>query len=170
MSAALTTTVPDLKLRLATEEDVPLILELIQALADYEKLAHEVVATEELLRGSLFGDGNGGPEVVIAELSGEAAGFALFFANYSTFLGRAGIHLEDLYVREALRGKGIGKALLGSLARLARQRGCGRLEWAVLDWNEPAIRFYEALGARAMSGWTTYRVTGEALSRLAEEE
>jgi GNAT superfamily N-acetyltransferase len=168
VSAALETAVPGLRLRLAAEADVALILELIQALAEYEKLAHEVVATEELLGESLFGGGKGGPEVVIAEFEGEAAGFALFFANYSTFLGRAGMHLEDLYVREALRGKGIGKALLSCLAKLAVERRCGRLEWNVLDWNEPAIRFYESLGAAPMSGWTTYRVTGDALARLAD--
>lgn len=170
MSVALETAVPGLRLRLATEADVALILELIQALAEYEKLVHEVVATEELLRESLFGRGKGGPEVVIAELEGEAAGFALFFANYSTFLGRAGMHLEDLYVREALRGKSIGKTLLSCLAKLAVERQCGRLEWNVLDWNEPAIRFYESLGAAPMSGWTTYRVTGDALARLADEK
>lgn len=166
MSEPLKTTVPGLALRFAAEADVPLILELIRALADYEKLAHEVVATEELLRASLFG-GHGQPEVIIAELHGEAAGFALFFANYSTFLGRPGIHLEDLYVREALRGRGIGKALLRALARLTVARKGGRLEWAVLHWNEPAIRFYESLGAAPMGEWTTFRMTGAALEKLA---
>jgi len=167
MSDALSTEIPGLELRFAGAADAPLILELIRALAAYEKLAHEVVATEELLRASLFG-GAGQPEVIIAEYEGEAAGFALFFANYSTFLGRAGIHLEDLFVHQTLRGKGIGKALLRALARLTVEREGGRLEWNVLDWNEPAIRFYESLGAKPMTGWTTYRMTGKALGRLAE--
>ncbi|HYH78736.1 MAG TPA: GNAT family N-acetyltransferase [Longimicrobium sp.] len=153
-------------IRPATPDDVPLILRFIRELAEYERLAHEVVATEDGLRDTLFGP-RPYAEVVIAEEAGEPAGFALFFHNYSTFLGRPGIYLEDLYVRPEARGKGIGRALLAHLARLAVARGCGRLEWWVLDWNESAIRFYRALGAQAMDDWTVFRVTGEALARLA---
>lgn len=159
--------VAGLVIRQAVEQDVPLILSFIQELAEYERLSHEVVATEEGLRKALFGE-NAAAEVAIAEYRGEAAGFALFFHNLSTFLGRPGIYLEDLYVRPALRGKGIGRSLLVYLARLAKQRGCGRLEWAVLDWNEPAIRFYKSLGAVPMDEWTVFRVSGEALDRLAD--
>lgn len=153
-------------LRSATPADVPLILDFIKGLADYEKLAHEVVATEESLHATLFGE-RPYAEVVIGEHEGEPVGFALFFHHYSTFLGRPGIYLEDLFVRPAWRGRGFGKALLTFLAKLAMERGCGRLEWAVLDWNEPAIRFYESLGAKPMDEWTVYRITGEALERLA---
>lgn len=153
-------------LRSATSADVPLILDFIKGLAEYEKLAHEVVATEESLHATLFGE-RPYAEVVIGEHEGEPVGFALFFHNYSTFLGRPGIYLEDLFVRPAWRGRGFGKALLTFLATLAVERGCGRLEWAVLDWNEPAIRFYESLGAQPMDEWTVYRITGEALERLA---
>lgn len=153
-------------LRSATSADVPLILDFIKGLAEYEKLAHEVVATEESLHATLFGE-RPYAEVVIGEHEGEPVGFALFFHNYSTFLGRPGIYLEDLFVRPAWRGRGFGKALLTFLATLAVERGCGRLEWAVLDWNEPAIRFYESLGAKPMDEWTVYRITGEALERLA---
>ena len=150
----------------ATSADVPLILQLIRELAAYEKLSHEVVATEGLLHRALFGDGPR-VEAVIARADGEAAGFALFFHNFSTFLAKSGIYLEDLFVRPAYRGRGIGKALLKHLARLACERGCGRLEWAVLDWNKPAIDFYESLGATAMREWVVNRVTGEALEKLA---
>lgn len=153
-------------LRFATPADVPLIFAFINGLAEYEKLAHEVVATEETLHATLFGE-RPYAEVVIGEHEGEAVGFALFFHNYSTFLGRPGIYLEDLFVKPAWRGRGFGKALLTFLGKLAVERGCGRLEWAVLDWNEPAIRFYESLGAQPMDEWTVYRVTGEALERLA---
>ena len=154
-------------IRPATEADVPLILRFVRELAAYERLAHEVVATEDGLRQTLFG-ARPYAEVVIAELDGgEPAGFALFFHNYSTFLGRPGIYLEDLYVRPEVRGKGVGRALLAHLARLAVERGCGRLEWWVLDWNEDAIRFYRSLGARPIEDWTVFRVTGEALQRLA---
>jgi len=155
-------------IRAATAEDVPLILRFIRELAEYERLAHEVVATEDGLRDTLFGP-RPYAEVAIAEEEGEPAGFALFFHNYSTFLGRPGIYLEDLYVRPEMRGRGIGRALLAHLARLAVDRGCGRLEWWVLDWNEDAIRFYRALGAEAMDDWTVFRVTGDALARLADE-
>lgn len=156
-----------LEIRTATAADVPLILEFIKGLAEYEKLAHEVVADEALLHEQLFGE-RPGAEVVIAYLAGEPVGFALFFHNFSTFLGRRGIYLEDLFVKPDVRGHGVGRALLGHLARLAIARGCGRFEWAVLNWNEPAIKFYESLGAKPMNEWTVYRVTGEALNKLAE--
>jgi GNAT superfamily N-acetyltransferase len=160
---------PDaLQIRFATEADVPLITRFIRELADYEQLAHEVVATEEKVRETVFGERHHA-EVLIAEANGDAAGFALFFHNYSTFLARPGIYLEDLYVRPELRGKGYGKALLARLAALARERNCGRFEWAVLNWNESAIRFYESLGALPMNHWTVYRVTGDALDQLADQ-
>jgi GNAT superfamily N-acetyltransferase len=157
---------PELEIRAATEDDVPLILSLIKELAEYERLSHEVVATEEMLRDSLFGEPRVA-EALLGYLGDDPAGFALFFHNFSTFLGRPGIYLEDLYVRPGIRGAGIGRALLVHLARLARERGCGRLEWSVLDWNEPAIGFYRGIGASPMSGWTVYRLTGEPLDRLA---
>jgi GNAT superfamily N-acetyltransferase len=157
---------PELEIRPGTEVDVPLILSLIRELAEYERLSHEVVATEEMLRDSLFGERRVA-EVLLGHLDGEPAGFALFFHSFSTFLGRPGIYLEDLYVKPEFRGEGVGRALLVHLARLARDRGCGRLEWSVLDWNEPAIGFYRRLGASPVSGWTVYRVTGEALEELA---
>lgn len=154
------------EIRPATEDDVPIILSLIRELAEYERLSHEVVATEGLLRESLFGERRGA-EVLIACCKGAPAGFALFFHSFSTFLGRPGIYLEDLYVKPKFRGRGIGRALLTHLARLAKERGCGRLEWAVLDWNEPAIKLYKSIGAVPMDEWTVYRVTGEALETLA---
>jgi GNAT superfamily N-acetyltransferase len=154
------------EIRPATEDDVPIILSLIRELAEYERLSHEVVATEGLLRESLFGERRGA-EVLIACCKGAPAGFALFFHSFSTFLGRPGIYLEDLYVKPEFRGRGIGRALLTHLARLAKERGCGRLEWAVLDWNEPAIKLYKSIGAVPMDEWTVYRVTGEALETLA---
>jgi GNAT superfamily N-acetyltransferase len=150
----------------ATELDVPVILNLIQALAEYEKLSHLVTATEARLRETLFG-GRPAAEALLAYWEGECAGFALFFPNYSTFLAQPGIFLEDLYVKPHLRGRGIGLALLKHLARLASDRGCGRLEWEVLDWNEPSIRFYRKLGAVPLEEWTKYRLAGDALSRLA---
>jgi GNAT superfamily N-acetyltransferase len=153
-------------LRTAVEADVPLILRLIRELADYEKLAHEVSATENDLRASLFGV-HPDAEVVIAEQDGEVAGYALFFHNYSTFHGKRGLYLEDLFVRLPFRGRGIGKLLLSHLAKVAVQRGCTRFEWAVLDWNQPAIRFYQQLGAVAMNDWTVFRVSGDALARLS---
>lgn len=158
-----------LEIRSATAADVPLILEFIKGLAEYEKLAHEVVADEALLREQLFGESpaKAGADVVIAYLAGGPVGFALFFHNFSTFLGRRGIYLEDLFVKPEVRGHGVGRALLVHLARLAVERGCGRFEWAVLNWNEPAIKFYESLGAKPMNDWTVYRVTGEALKELA---
>ncbi len=157
---------PELEIRAATEDDVPLILSLVKELAEYERLSHQVVATEEVLRDSLFGERRVA-EVLIGHHGGEPAGFALFFHNFSTFLGRPGIYLEDLYVRPRYRGMGFGKALLARLAKLAKERGCGRLEWWVLDWNEPAIRFYKALGAVPMKDWTVYRLAGESLDELA---
>ena len=154
------------RVREAAQEDVPLILSFIRELAEYEKLSREVVATEEDLRANLFGERRYA-EVLIAEHDGAPAGFALFFHNFSTFLGKPGIYLEDLYVKPELRGAGIGRNLLAHLARLAKGRGCGRLEWWVLDWNEPSIGFYEKLGAVAMDDWTVYRVAGGALDELA---
>jgi GNAT superfamily N-acetyltransferase len=150
----------------ATERDVPLILKLIKALAAYEKMSADVTATEEKLRASLFGP-HPGAEVAIAYADAEPVGFALFFQNYSTFLGQPGIYLEDLYVVPEQRGHGYGKRLLAHLAKLAVERGCGRLEWSVLDWNEPAIGFYRKLGAKPMDEWTVFRVTGDALPSLA---
>lgn len=156
-------------LRAAAPADTPLIVELIRGLAEYEKLAHECVATEERIRETLFGP-KPQAEVVIAFLDDQAAGFALFFENYSTFLARRGIYLEDLFVFPRFRGHGVGKALLSHLAKLAVERECGRFEWSVLDWNESAIGFYKSLGAAPMDGWTTYRLTGDALRRLASGE
>ena len=155
-----------LSIRLATTTDVPLILHFIRGLAEYERLPDAVVATEALLAEQLFG-AHPGAEVLIAEWDGVPAGFALFCHNFSTFLGRRGVWLEDLYVEPAHRGRGIGKALLARLAAIAVERDCGRLEWSVLDWNTDAIGFYRSLGAEAMDEWTTFRVTGEALVHLA---
>ena len=157
---------PAAAIREARLDDVPQILALIRELAQYEQLANEVVATEDLLEQTLFGERRT-TEVILADSRGEIVGFALFFHSYSTFLGRPGIYLEDLFVKPAHRSKGIGKALLAHIARLALERKCGRLEWSVLDWNEPAIRFYRSLGAVPMDGWTVHRVTGGALRRLA---
>jgi GNAT superfamily N-acetyltransferase len=154
------------EIQAATENDVPLLLSLIRELAEYERLSREVVATEETLRDSLFGEKRVA-ETLLAYLRNDPAGFALFFHNFSTFRGRPGIYLEDLYVRPEFRGRGVGRALLVHIAGLARDRNCGRLEWSVLDWNEPAIGFYERIGAAPVSGWTVYRVTGQALEDLA---
>jgi len=159
-----------IEVRPATVEDVPLILSLIRELAAYEREPDAVVATESDLRWHLFGEGLGrGPtaECVIGEIDGAAQGFALYFHNFSTWRGRPGMYLEDLYVRPAARGKGLGKSLLSHVAAIAVERGCPRFEWAVLDWNEPAIRFYGSLGARPMSEWTVHRLDGEALWRVA---
>ncbi len=157
-----------LRLRPAAEDDIPLILSFIRELAEYERLRHEAVATEAQLRETLFG-ARPYAEVVLAELGAEPVGFALFFHNYSTFLGKPGLYLEDLFVRPEARGKGVGRRLLVHLAGIARERGCGRMEWAVLDWNEPAIGFYRSLGAVPMDEWSVFRVTGEALETLAKE-
>ena len=150
----------------ATEDQTGLILTFIRKLAEYEKLAHQVEATEQSIREGLFGPRRVA-ETVIAYWNEHPAGFAVFFHNFSTFLGRPGIYLEDLFVDPEYRGRGIGKSLLVHLARLARERGCGRLDWAVLDWNEPSIAFYKSLGAHQMTEWSIMRVTGEALERLA---
>jgi len=158
----------DLRIDPAVPADVPAILGLIKALADYERLAHAVVADEARLRASLFGP-RPSAEVVIARVGAQVAGFAVWFHNYSTFLGQHGLYLEDLFVVPELRGRGVGHALLTYLARVAVDRGCGRMEWSVLDWNEPARGFYERLGAVPMDEWTMYRLTGEALQRLASE-
>jgi GNAT superfamily N-acetyltransferase len=153
-------------IRAATPDDVPTILRLIRDLADYERALHEVKATEDDLRDTLFGSS---PKafVHVAEHEGKIVGFALWFLSYSTWLGRHGIYLEDLYVDPAARGGGHGRALLAELAKIADERGYGRVEWAVLNWNEPSIAFYEALGARPQDEWTTYRLTGNALTKLA---
>jgi GNAT superfamily N-acetyltransferase len=155
------------EIRAASVDDVAIILGFIKKLAAYEKLTHEVVATEESLKQTLFGQ-RPAAEVAIGYFAGEAVGFVLFFHNYSTFLGRPGLYIEDLFVDESCRGRGFGRALLLYVARLAKERGCGRLEWSVLDWNEPAIRFYKKLGAVPMSEWTVFRVTGESLDKLAD--
>jgi GNAT superfamily N-acetyltransferase len=164
----MTMTKPALRIVQATERDVPLILRLIKGLAEYEKLAHEVTATEDGLRRTLFGP-RPAAEVVIGYAGDAPAGFALFFPNYSTFLGKPGIYLEDLFVLPEWRGHGFGREILAHLATLAVERGCGRLEWAVLNWNEPAIGFYEKLGAKPMNEWTVFRVTGDELHALARE-
>ncbi|HUS24690.1 MAG TPA: GNAT family N-acetyltransferase [Candidatus Binatia bacterium] len=152
-------------IRPAALADVAEILRLIRALADYEKLAGQCVATEAQLRDTLFG-ARPAAEVLLAEEDGRTVGLALFFHNYSTFLARPGLYLEDLFVEPAHRGRGLGKALLQAVAQRAVQRGCGRLEWAVLDWNTPAIEFYRAFGARPLDGWTVFRLAGEALDRF----
>ena len=153
-------------IREATIDDVPVIARLIRALADYEKLSREAVFSHADLSAALFGDPRYA-EVLLAEHEGDVAGFALFFHNFSTFLAKPGIYLEDLFVRPEHRGHGHGKELLAALARLAVDRRCGRLEWSVLDWNEPSIAFYRSLGAQAMDDWTVYRLAGDTLSRLA---
>jgi GNAT superfamily N-acetyltransferase len=153
-------------IRPATVADVPLILSLIRELAVYEKLEQVVAATEEDIQTALFGD-HAGVEAIIALVDDEPVGFALFFPNFSTFLGKPGLYLEDLFVRPAARGSGLGRMMLEYLARLAVARGWGRMEWAVLDWNEPAIGFYKKMGATPLDDWTTFRVTGDALERLA---
>lgn len=150
-------------------DEVPLLLVLIRELADFEKLSHEVVATEDVLRESLFGERRVA-EAVLAHHGGVAAGFALYFHSFSTFLGRPGLYLEDLYVRADFRGQGVGAALLSHVAGVAVSRGCGRLEWSVLDWNRRAIEFYTAMGARPVAGWTVHRLTGDALQALARGE
>ena len=161
------TRIDNFTIRPAEVEDTPLILSLIKGLAEYEKLAHEVVATEEMLRETLFG-ARPAAEVALGYFGGEPVGFALFFQNYSTFLGRPGIYLEDLFVYPDMRGKGFGGVLLAYLAHLAKERNCGRLEWSVLDWNEPALKFYRSIGAVPMDEWTVNRVTGERLDSLAD--
>jgi GNAT superfamily N-acetyltransferase len=157
----------DLAIRFAAAADVPLILHFVRSLARYEKLEHEVVADEAALHATLFGP-RPAAEVVLAELAGAPVGFALFFTSYSTFLARPGLYLEDLFVEPAARGRGVGLALMSALARIAVDRGYGRFEWAVLDWNTPALEFYRALGALPQSEWTVQRVVGAPLAALAD--
>lgn len=155
----------DTLIRSATPADVPDILGLIRELAEYERLLDQVVADEASLHRALFGEPKY-VEALVAIVAGETVGFALFFHNFSTFLGKPGMYLEDLYVRPAFRGQGLGKALLTQVAGIAVARDCGRMEWSVLDWNEPSIQFYESLGAKPLSDWTVYRLTGEALRKM----
>lgn len=154
------------KFRVATEKDVALIFEFIRGIAEYEKMTDEVVANEEMLQEWIFKKNRA--EVIFALEDGKEVGFALFFHNFSTFLGRSGIYLEDLFVKPEYRGRGHGKALICELARITVERGCGRLEWCCLDWNKPSIDFYLSLGARPMNEWTTYRLTGESLNALVK--
>ena len=160
---------PLLSIRPATVDDVPLVRALIGELAEYERLADAAVATDADLRAQLFGE-RPAAEVLIGEVDGEPAGFALFFHNFSTFLGKRGLYLEDLFVRPAARGAGLGKHLMAALARIAVQRDCGRFEWSVLDWNAPAIGFYRRIGAVGMDEWTVQRLEGEALHALASHD
>ncbi|MEG1257199.1 GNAT family N-acetyltransferase [Clostridium sp.] len=165
MEGIIKTKVEKYTLRFAQEKDVPLILQFIKELADYEKLLHEVVATEETLKESLFV--RKAAQVVIGEYEGTPVSFALFFHNFSTFTGKPGLYLEDLYVQPEMRGRGLGKILLAFLANLAVERECGRFEWWCIDWNEPSIKFYKQLGAIPMDEWTVYRVCDKALTDLA---
>lgn len=167
MSKIISTKSESFNLRFADEKDIMIILNFIKELADYEKLLHEVVATEEILMDSLFIRKSA--EVIIAEYKGEPVGFALFFHNFSTFLGRPGIYLEDLYIRPEVRGRGYGKIILSFLAKLAIERKCGRFEWWCIDWNQPSIDFYKSIGAVPMDEWTVFRVHNEALIKLADE-
>lgn len=155
-------------IRFAERKDTPLILKFVKELADYEKMLNEVVATEEIMEEWIFDKQKA--EVIIGEEDGVPVGFALFFHNFSTFLGRAGVYLEDLFVKPEYRGRGYGKALLQRLAQIAVERGCGRLEWWCLDWNQPSIDFYKSLGAVPMDEWTTYRITGETLQEFGKKE
>ena len=164
----LATSVPDFTIRSSTVDDCALILSFIQELADYEKLSHEVVATPETLAETLFGD-KAYAEVMIGEYQGEPIGYSLFFHNFSTFTGRPGIYLEDIYVKPEMRGKGCGKLMLAYIAKLAVERNCTRVEWSVLDWNEPSIQFYRSIGAAPMDGWTVQRLDGDELSNFAQQ-
>lgn len=155
------------EIRTTTEADVPIILSLIRELADYERAPDAVVTTEAGLREVLFG-AKRAAEVLLALEEGEPVGFAVYFYSFSTWLGRPGLYLEDLFVRPTARGKGYGRALLARLAQIAQERGCGRMEWAVLDWNDPAIQFYKKLGAEPMTEWTVFRLTQEGIAKLAE--
>ncbi|MDP9128824.1 MAG: GNAT family N-acetyltransferase [Candidatus Binatota bacterium] len=163
------TGIVDFTIKPATKKDVPVILSFIKKLADYERLSHEAVATDELLQRTLFGQRRTA-EVAIGYFNNQPVGFVLFFHNFSTFLGRPGIYIEDLFVEEAFRRRGLGGALLAHVAKLAVARHCGRLEWSVLDWNEPAVNFYKKLGAMPMNEWTVFRVTGEKLNQLATRQ
>jgi GNAT superfamily N-acetyltransferase len=156
------------EIRPARVEDVPIILQLIRDLATYERAPNDVTATEEQLVEALFG-ARPSAEVLLAFEQDTAVGFAVFFHNFSTWLGRPGLYLEDLFVKPEMRGKGYGRALLVYLAKIARERGCGRMEWAVLDWNDPAIQFYRKLGAKPMNEWTVFRLTGDGIAKLAEQ-
>lgn len=164
----LETSVPDFSIRSATVDDCGLILGFIQELADYEKLSHEVVATVATLEETLFGE-KAYAEVTIGEYQGQAVAYSLFFHNFSTFTGRPGIYLEDIYVKPEMRGKGMGKLMLAYIAKLAVERNCTRVEWSVLDWNEPSIQFYRSIGAAPMDGWTVQRLDGEELDHFAKE-
>lgn len=168
MTKHIATRIPGFVIRCAEKTDVPLILRFIKELAGYEKLLHEVTATEPLLRRTLFGKRRVA-EVLIGYYRREPVGFALFFHSFSTFVGRPGIYLEDIYIKPEFRGKGMGKAILSYIAKLAKARGCGRFEWWVLDWNKPSIAFYRKLGAVPMSDWTVYRLHGKALENLAKQ-
>lgn len=154
-------------IRFAEDKDVPLILKFIRGIAEYEKMLEQVVATEELLREWVFEKQSA--KVIIGELDGVPVGFSLFFHNFSTFMGRAGLYIEDIFVWPEYRGKGFGKALFLYLAKLAHDEGCGRMEWCCLDWNQPSIDFYRSMGARSMDGWSTYRLTKEQLKELSEK-
>lgn len=167
MTKIIDTELDGFKLRFAEEKDVPLILGFITQLAEYEKMLDEVVATEEILKESLFV--KKAAEVIIGKYKGEPVGFALFFHNFSTFLGRPGIFLEDLFIKPEMRGKGIGKTMLSFLAKLTVERNCGRLEWQCLDWNEPSIAFYKSMGAVPMEDWTVFRLCDAALENLAKK-
>ncbi|MBU5590192.1 GNAT family N-acetyltransferase [Clostridium sp. MSJ-4] len=167
MKELIDTRLEDFKLRFAEKEDVTLILDFIKELAEYEGLLSEVVATEKVLEESLFHRKSA--EVIIGEYQGKPVGFALFFHNFSTFLGKEGIYLEDLYIKPEMRGKGLGGIILSFLAKLAVERNCERFEWWCLDWNEPSIKFYKKLGATPMDQWTVYRVHDEALENLAKK-
>jgi GNAT superfamily N-acetyltransferase len=159
-------TTPNFQIRRGTADDVPLILQLIRELAEYERAPNDAVATEPQLRDVLFGD-KPPAEVLLAFADNEPIGFAVYFFNFSTWLGRPGLYLEDLFVKPEVRGKGYGRALLTRLAQIAHERGCGRMEWAVLDWNEPAIQFYKKLGAKPMDDWTVFRLTSDGIAQLA---
>ena len=162
------TSLPDFHIRHAESDDAALILDFIRELAVYEKLAHEVVATEQTLRETLFGE-TPYAQVLIGEYQGEAVGYALYFHNFSTFTGRPGIYLEDLFVQPQHRGKGYGKSLLAYIARVAVEKKCTRVEWSVLDWNEPSIQFYRSIGAAPMDGWTVQRLDGDSLTEFANQ-
>ena len=164
----LATSVPDFTIRSAIVDDCTQILSFIQELADYEKLGHEVVATPETLKETLFGE-KAYAEVTIGEYQGKAIGYSLFFHNFSTFTGKPGIYLEDIYVQPSMRGKGYGKLMLAYIAKLAVQRNCTRVEWSVLDWNEPSIQFYRSIGAAPMDGWTVQRLDGSELTDFAQQ-
>lgn len=160
------TSIDNLKIRETSEEDCGLILSFIKEIAEYEKLSDEVVATEEILKESIFN--NNRAEVVIVELDGKAVGYALYFYNFSTFNGKSGLYLEDLFIKKEFRGRGIGKEVFKFLGKKAKEEGCKRMEWSCLDWNEPSIKFYKSLGAVAMDEWTVYRLTEKEINKLSE--